>query len=332
MKIEDVHAHLARRMPEFQPSGPPQALTGGNLNHVWRVNGRDGSSLVVKHAPPYIASAPHIPLDASRIAFEARALVFLGTQGLLQRVCSDEVRPPRLLDADLEAATLVLEDVGEGPDLSQALAQAPMRRLGRFIGMLHVQTAGDATIAAAFDNQAVEKARFDVQYAAVGDLATRANLSNAAELGEKARALGFKLLARGSCLTMGDLWPRSILVRGANLRVLDWEFVHYGVPAQDLGHLAAHLSLFGALGHAAWAEFARGYIELAGKPGPESLADARLHLGCELLMRTVGPFRAGYVFDGISDADPAFIAALKRVEASLTGPENLEELLRDTPS
>lgn len=326
MKIDEVHAHLAARMPEFMPAGPPRALAGGNLNHVWRVFGRDGGSIIVKHAPPYVATAPAIPLDASRIAFEARALVFLSTPGLLAEVCSPEVRPPKLLDADLERKTLILEDFGDGPDLSQALQPELLRKLGRFIAMLHVKTAGDASIAAAFDNVEVEKTRFNVQYAAIDALAARAGLLCAKEFGERARALGFRLLARGTCLTMGDLWPRSILIRGPLVRLIDWEFVHYGVPAQDLGHLAAHLSLFEEPGRAAWVEFARGYVEIAGFPSAETLADARLHLGCELLMRTVGPFRAGYVFDGVSEADSRFKKALERAEKAISPAESLETL------
>jgi hypothetical protein len=59
--------------------------------------------------------------------------------------------------------------------------------------------------------------------------------------------------ARGVCLIMGDLWPRSVLVgppeAGApppatapppRQWVIDWELCHWGNPAQDTAHLAAH--------------------------------------------------------------------------------------------
>ena len=54
-----------------------ESLDGGLLNHVWRVRA-GAQSVVVKFSPEHIATAPQVPLSASRSVFEARALGLFG--------------------------------------------------------------------------------------------------------------------------------------------------------------------------------------------------------------------------------------------------------------
>ena len=44
------------------------------MNHVWKVPALPSSAVILKHAPPYIATVPEVELDDSRIIFEAEAL------------------------------------------------------------------------------------------------------------------------------------------------------------------------------------------------------------------------------------------------------------------
>lgn len=339
MRAGDIAAHLFRRLPELGPAGPPEPLAGGLLNHLWRVPLRSGT-VVVKYAPPYLASAPEVPLDPGRITFEARALAALSPGGRLAELAGGRVRPPRLLDFDPEAAVAVMEDLGPLPHLGEALLAArrleqEMRALGRFIGCLHAATLGDAVAAAAFDSRAVQHARHQVQYRAVGEMLCEARVADASDLGARAADLGERLQRPGRCLLMGDLWPPSVLVSNAGLRVIDWEFAHFGQPAQDLGHLAAHLWMLAhrapdlAAASAArdgWRSFAAGYSDGAGDRS-DALLDAAtrrdlgLHMAAEILVRVVGPFRAGFLYDRLAPADAPVTEAVAAAAALLRAPD-----------
>jgi Phosphotransferase enzyme family len=318
VKAGAVAAHLDLRLPGFTPAGPPVPLSGGILNVVWRVPGSP-RGVIVKHAPPHVAAKPEIPLDPGRLAFEARALEALGPRGRLAEVASGVVRAPRLLDFDAERSVLVMEDLGPLPHLGDWLGRttrpgAPAERgetLGRFVASLHAASRGDAELAAAFDNRAVQRTRDEVQYRAIERLLREAGRADAPELGRRAVELGASFQEPGRCLIMGDLWPPSVLVAGDGLRVIDWELAHYGNPAQDVGHLAAHLWMHAhRAADPAGAErarlaldaFLRGYVAALGSRRDAVLAHGVLeasavHFGAEVLVRTAGGFRGGYLYD-----------------------------------
>ena len=72
MTPEQACAHVGKRLGRAALSAEP--LSGGLLNHVYRVYLDDQSTVVLKHSPPYVASAPQIPLDPGRSRIEATAL------------------------------------------------------------------------------------------------------------------------------------------------------------------------------------------------------------------------------------------------------------------
>ncbi len=299
-----VAAHVAERLPGAMPVGAPERLAGGLLNVVWRmpVAGVDGtSSVIVKCVPPFVASAPEVPLSPSRLSAEARASSALGTGGVFAGVATNRVRAPRLLDADDARSVLVMEDAGALPDLGEWLATAPVsealdagRALGAFVGRLHRATLGHADAARLF-NPDVQATRLAVQYRAVGGWLADAGVADADALGASAVAMGERFTRPGRCLVMGDLWPPSVLVApDGRLTVIDWELSTWGEPAQDLGHLAAHLWLLGRLD--VWAAFVDGYRDAAGASLPALLDGATpdgtaRHAACEVLARTAGAFR-----------------------------------------
>ncbi|PSQ94442.1 MAG: hypothetical protein BRD53_06145, partial [Bacteroidetes bacterium SW_7_64_58] len=125
-------------------------------------------------------------------------------------------------------------------------AAAQGRRLGRFIGRLHATTCNDNQYAEPFDNRSMQETRLAVQYRGVTEMLRTGGVEDAEALGARAKSLGQELLEPGRCLTMGDLWPPSVLVEeeGPNLsglRLIDWELAHYGRPLQDVAHWCAHL-------------------------------------------------------------------------------------------
>jgi 5-methylthioribose kinase len=341
---DDVLAHVRAALPEFTASGTPVRLPEGNLNHVWRVPGAT-RSVIVKHAPPHVAADPDIPLDPARLGFETRALQDLSPGGALADVASHAVRPPRLVHADLDAHILVMEDIGEVPTLHRWLrtadAAALRRRasdvgkgLGAFVGRLHRQTSGRDRCAARFHNAPVQETRYAVQYQAVADLLRRADVADADALGSRAEALGEKLLSPGRCLVMGDLWPPSVLVTPGALRVIDWEFAHYGQPAQDIAHLAAHLWMQAHRApsdaaadavHALADAFSDHYRDALGSARKRLLtdttrADGAVHFGAEILVRTVGRFQSGYVYDGLAPENDSVQEAVSVAARRLRDP------------
>lgn len=300
--------HVALRLTGYRPTGPPSPLPGGLLNLVWRLPCTP-ASVVIKLAPPFVAALPDIPLDPSRLRFEAAALRLLGGNGALRDVPDAEVRPPRLLDYDASSSILLLEDLGTLPPLDQSLSREGQgilqgRRLGRFVGRVHAATLDDCGVASALSNVAIQEARHRIQYCRVGDFLREAGVADADAVSRAAVGLGLRLMQPGRCMIMGDLWPPSVLVADDGLRVIDWELAHYGNPAQDLGHLAAHLWMLGhgprpvAEALAMLGAFLAEYRETIGDRAgglltAEVRRDCALHFGAEVVMRAVGTFRSG---------------------------------------
>jgi hypothetical protein len=333
----EIAARAAVCTPSLRLLGPWERL-GGLVNVVHRVRAAPAASVIVKHSPPHLASAPEVPLSPARLAFEHSALRALAPGGALAGALGSRVRAPLALGADLESAVLVIEDLGECPDLATALYAQPdlagsLRVLGDALAGLHRVSAGRADLAAAFGNEDVQSTRLRVQYEAVGGWLAAAGVAEAGALGARAAALGRALLRPGRCLVMGDLWPASVLASDGDFFLIDWEFAHYGRPLQDVAHLAAHLWMHeqratdGATARAfarARVEFLTGYASgLAAAPdlfGAAERADAGLHAGCEILARTLGPFRAGFLYDGLGAGEPALAEAVAMGVAHLRAP------------
>jgi hypothetical protein len=333
----EIAARAAACTPQLRLLGPWERL-GGLVNVVHRVGAAPPASVIVKHAPPHLASAPAVPLSPARLAFEHSALRALAPGGALAGALGSRVRAPRVLGADLASAVLVMEDLGERPDLATALSAQPglagaLHVLGNALAGLHLDSANRSDLAAAFANADVQSTRLRVQYEPVGEWLAAAGVSGAAALGARAAALGRALLDPGRCVVMGDLWPASVLASGGELCLIDWEFVHYGRPLQDVAHLAAHLWMHErrAPGGETARSFERARIEfltsyasrIGAAPdlfGAAELADAALHAGCEILARTLGPFRAGFLYDGLGAGDPALADAVATAVAHLRSP------------
>jgi 5-methylthioribose kinase len=80
-----------------------------------------------------------------------------------------------------------------------------------------------------------------VQYQGASNILRAGNVDDAEMLGARAESMGHGLLDSGRCLTVGDLWPPSVLAVEEGLRLIDWKLAHYGRPLQDVAHFLAHL-------------------------------------------------------------------------------------------
>lgn len=337
---------LAQRLPEFHLQGEPQPLSGGLLNYVWRAVGNPGSapgSMIVKWSPPFIASVPGIELDPGRNFIEAKALAAFEPGGELAVVGEAGVRPPRLYLFDQAQHFLTLEDLGAAPDLgawlrageqSRQEAEAIGESLGRFIGSLHRLSANRPDLARNFNNRAIQRTRLDFHYQNIEQYARNAGIANAGIIGRRAVEYGKKLQQPGLVIIMGDLWPPSILVTGAGLRIIDWELAHYGRPSQDIGHLAAHLWMHShraADGHRALLarqmldSFLRSYRATLGRDfdalfGIAGLVESSIHFGSELLARTTGVFQKDYLYASLAHDDPVIQQAVNTAARHICMP------------
>jgi hypothetical protein len=329
MTDEVVTDFLRGLGPAFEPMGAPVRLMGGLINVVYRVPCA-GGPVIVKHTSAFIASSPGVPLDTGRFEIERRALSTISGD--------DTVRPPRSLGADPGRRLLAMEDVGDHPHLGEWLEGASEDQashagtvLGTFIGQLHAGSAFDEAIRARFDNRPIQETRLAVQYRSVGPLLARLGIADAELLGREAEALGERLLEPGQCLVMGDLWPPSVRVTPAGLRLIDWEFAHFGRPFQDVAHLGAHLWMIsrqrpGAAGTATacWEAFRQAYGGASGGfAGPlwdtRARRDADIHTAAEVLVRAAGIFQAGYLYTGLAEEAAPVREAIEAAVASLRG-------------
>lgn len=345
MTDDEVGDYVRERLPDFCPTDDPVRLPEGNLNVVWRVPGQKGS-VIVKNAPPHIAATPEVPLDPSRVLQEARCLAALGPDGRLSTIRMSNVRVPRVLDVNPDAHVLIMEDVGPHPTLGRWLRREPTApvqeraptigaALGRFLGRLHADTVDAPAYAADFANRPMQETRHAVQYQSVGDMLEQGGIEDAEALGKRAATLGRSLLEPGRCLTMGDLWPPSVLVGDDTSYLIDWELSHYGRPLQDVAHVLAHLWMqahrapsepVASAVRALRAAFLDHYTTALGDAAdalwpPEEHRDAAIHFGAELLVRAVGPFQDGYLYEGLAPHHSAVQKAVQTAARSLRTPE-----------
>ena len=312
MKPNEMRALAERHVPGVQAIGAVERLVGGFVNHVWRIEGRP-HHVVVKHARETLELARNANLSPERAKIETVALqAFRGTYRELQ---THTIRVPELYAYLPEHHLMFLEDLENPPALDQYITETsqPVSHLaldlGRFIARLHCAPSFNGH-ASKMHNADVQDVRYRLQYTAVRRWLEAAGYDDARGLGGRCEALGRKLLKRGRCWVMGDLWPRSVLVNRDRAHIIDWEFSHWGYEAQDIGHLLAHLFMIGhtaddpnvTLRASDFAEiFSESYLRNRPRPLPADAADQlATHLAAEILMRTYGPFGTGYLYDGAS--------------------------------
>jgi 5-methylthioribose kinase len=299
-------------------------LTGGLVNQVWRLSGSTGS-LIAKYAPPFVASRPEVPLSPLRLRYEALCLNHFGGR-------TGAVSSPRLLAYFKAAGMVLMEDCGDLPDLGAVLKERTVdgRPLGEWLRALHTRTAGHSEFRALLRNRDVQEVRFEEQYCKVGGWLLSQRVPDAERLGGVAEALGNRLLREGRCVIMGDLWPRSVLVAPSVLRVIDWEFSHFGSPVQDVAHLAAHCWMGAHCAaddaeRARWRRFLEQFLEAYGDLAQADSRDSAIHVGAEILARTVGPFRGDYLYASSPLTGPLVRAAVD-VACSFIREWSLESL------
>lgn len=275
----------------------------GNMNLVLRVLLDDGSRFILKQARPWAEKFPAVEAPAGRAEVEAEYYRRTAVEAGIA------TRSPRLLQADAVSHLLMLEDLGEGSDLSGLYRKGSVldaESLGTLMDYLATLHRGFRRPACGFtiENRAMRALNaahiFRIPFAAnlremgldldaitPGLAALAADCREDAVLQSRIAALEARYLDDGDTLLHGDFFPGSVLRTTAGLKVIDPEFCFFGDAEFDLGVLVAHLTLSGQSTELIAQGLAR-YRNAESDAAPSSESLCRHYAGIEMLRRLLG--------------------------------------------
>ncbi len=285
------------------------AAGDGNINFVRRLQVGE-RSLVVKQARPALERFPEYRVTTERIVFEQRYGEV--TAELAPRA---PALLPRLLHFDAQGRVLVMEDLGDCARLDERIraGHVPLQglgQLGSFLGAVHAASRPQAALLRErFANHEMQRLHgehiFTLPYQD-NDFPVSAELRAEAGrvlqrpgLRKRIRELGDRYYAAGEALVHADVQAGNLLVQGEGLRLLDAEIAHVGDPAFDLGTALAHLWVHIPAGGSAVdprpgaAALRDAYLAAGGRP--EDLDRAPAYAGVEIMRRSIGAARLGFL-------------------------------------
>lgn len=209
-------------------------LPGGVSSRTVLVMRPGGRGLVFKQALAKLRVAVDWFSDPIRVHREALALRWLA------QLAPPDTVPAQVFE-DLQEHVLGMEAVPQPHANWKALLLAGqveddhIRQFGQWLGTVHRQSwLRRSELAPAFDDRSFfESLRIEPYYQYTATKVPKA----AAFLGD----LISTTRARRLALVHGDYSPKNVLVHSGRLVVLDYEVIHWGDPAFDLGFGLAHL-------------------------------------------------------------------------------------------
>lgn len=238
-----------------------EEIGDGNLNLVFRVYvASDPSrSLILKQAPPHIkVLGPDYPLSQRRLAIEATAL------RLYHQLMPGSVPQPLRYDAD--AHLILMEELRGFRILRYVLMDGKINTdvaasAGEFMGRVHDATHTDRLsdsdrqrYQTEFHNPEMHAITTDYVFTKPFQIdptnrhtpgldAVVAEVRADTDLLDIIGALRTRFVEAQEGVVHGDLHTGSIMVKGAEARVMDAEFAFYGPIAFDVGALVANYLL-----------------------------------------------------------------------------------------
>ncbi|MBN2732850.1 MAG: phosphotransferase [Balneolaceae bacterium] len=224
------------------------------MNKVVRVHLTNGKSYIIKQSRPWVEKYPDIPAPAERGNIEG---AYFQEAGANDTIASFS---PELLNADPDAHILMLEDLGEGTDLTylykkeNSMDENVLAALMDYLSALH-QNFTQATCDFYIENRGMRKlnAEHIFRFPFVDDnglnldditpgLADlRDKYRTDKELMEQVAFLQYRYLQNGETLLQGDYYPGSFIHTADGIKVIDPEFCFFGDAEFDLGVFYAHL-------------------------------------------------------------------------------------------
>ncbi|HYW35482.1 MAG TPA: phosphotransferase [Balneolaceae bacterium] len=226
----------------------------GNMNKVLRVNIDGGSSFIIKQSRPWVEKFPDIPAPADRANIEG-----LYIQQTSQNETIDS-HSPALLHSDPDSHILIMEDLGDGSDLTYLyekgteMDEDTLQMLMDYLSALHqnftrptcdfyIENFGMRRLNAEhiFRFPFIEDNGLDLDEITAGlaDLAARYRKDS--DLLAQIDFLKSRYLQNGHVLLQGDYYPGSFLQTEEGVHVIDPEFCFFGDAEFDLGVFYAHL-------------------------------------------------------------------------------------------
>ncbi|KAH8552131.1 kinase-like domain-containing protein [Umbelopsis sp. PMI_123] len=254
----EIQAYVKQTKPESLKIDTLKKLSGGVGNYVWRLQLKEGcqdmgnaTSVIVKHAPPFVAAAPEIAFDPIRMNYEIVAMRITSDPTISLPNCS----VPTVYSYDEVNKVAFIEDFGNSADMktyistldhppSSGFAREIGTSLGQFIARLH--SAGHARrdeLTKKLDNQiAITMSRY-VLYDRAEAVLKKFGKEDQALL-EAANWGGEQLSTNPQTMCMGDYWTGNILIsndltRDLQMRVVDWELCRFAPSGMDLGQFLA---------------------------------------------------------------------------------------------
>ena len=274
----DFTTHLSKLFSIPPSQITIQVLTGGLVNAAVRASftppvdltrfGHPQSvqSVVLKYAPPYMASDPWVPLNTIRQDVEARALVLLDPNSDSALPASSlfakypNVKTPRLIHHDFKERVLIMTDLGSSVvTIDDWLTQEPAplpedveriaKDLGRFLGdfviatnkpsvelLSHLQLPSNSALIHQLNEYVVNNMKIVLRDVPDVDVLTKRV--------EDATRDSWKM---DSCLGMVDLWRKNIAIDSDNnICLLDWEQFGWSNASYEMSTLGILLFLLSA--------------------------------------------------------------------------------------
>jgi len=235
LDIEEFDA-LRLYLAQFPGMGTPvsfKKLAGGVSNRVVQVTWADGRSWVLKQALSKLRVAVDWFSSPQRILVEAKALRWL-----------NRLAPPGTTPAfrfeDPANHLMAMEAIPEDHEnwksvlLSGRVVTDHFEQFGFLLGTIHRKSVefGPEVCTAFADTSYFESLRLEPYY-----LYTAERVPGA---GDFLRALSEETKRHKLSLVHGDFSPKNALLYRGKLVLLDYEVVHYGDPAFDVGFALTH--------------------------------------------------------------------------------------------
>jgi aminoglycoside phosphotransferase (APT) family kinase protein len=238
LNIEDAPALLAYlRAAGHLAAGvtaTTRVLRGGVSNRTVWVGLSTGGAWVLKQALPKLRVEEDWFCDPARVGREALALRWL-------QQLAPAASVPQLIFEDPEQRLLAMSAVPEPQAnwkerlLAGDVQSGQVEQFGRWLAQVHTYSrARQAELRAPFaDRIYFETLRLDPYYRVAASRNPRAR--------QFYEELTAETWATRLCLVHGDYSPKNVLIHQGKLVVLDFEVMHFGDPAFDLGFGLTHL-------------------------------------------------------------------------------------------
>lgn len=235
---------------------PPQFSSSPPAERCFLGLGRSVKSVILKYAPPYMASDPTRPCLVYRQTVEANALAMLHplahspltVSALLNKY--PIIKIPQLVDHDVERSVLAMTDLGEIMNLeewlaSEATAMADVERigttLGNYLAEFFVGTSNPSpeTLTRA-SNDVLMGEFYEDDVRIMNEILERENVYDRAVLLRRVRNAIEQIGRIEPVLGMVDLWTGNIAIDPyGNCALIDWEYFGMSDVGHDIGMLSA---------------------------------------------------------------------------------------------